>query len=287
MNPKTFNQYLYLSIAVAMRFRTQALLLILVGFSPAQIMGDTVTLASGSQFNGTFYDTGVCGLGIRVLPRREYAVTRCSYTANLAGIRLNFIDGAWFKLPDALSDIDLALSLQYCLAYNNKQLNLELKVPAKIGTMEEDNYRRYLNLLIQKKLSKYMLQNNNKIFWFYMRYARFIDADGEIQYVPIGIIDKIQRNGIEISAMSLFLEEQDRTTNLQALAIGAEFQNIQRAKLQMIMFLPQTADGPDWNLQFASGQVIARAQALQRNIVWDTTKVIWRRRYLDILHYAR
>jgi hypothetical protein len=278
-----------LPIELAIRFRTQALLLILVGFSPAQIMGDTIKLTSGFEFEGTFHETGVCGLGIRVLSNRRYYVTRCSYTGSEAGIRLNFIDSCWFNLTDALTKPDLGLSLQYCLAFTGKNLSLGVEVPSEVGSSQDDNFRRYLTELVAKKLSKHMRASNTDIFWFYMRYARIIDKDQVERYVPIGVIDKITSNGgNEISATSLFLDEQEEKTDEQFGFGGADLQRIQKGTLKAIALLPQTADGPQWSdLQYLSKNDKARVQLLQRKVEWNTTKLIWRRRYLDILHYAR
>ena len=289
MNAKTFSQYLYLPIEVAMRFRTQALLLILVGFSPAQIMGDTIKLTSGFEFEGTLHETGVCGVGIRVLSNRRYYVTRCSYTGSEAGIRLTFIDSCWFNLADALNKPDLGLSLQYCLAYTGKNLRLGVEVPSEIGSSQDDSFRRYLNELVAKQLSKHMRASKTDIFWFYMRYARIIDENQVEQYVPIGMISKITNNGgNEMNATSLFLYEQEEKTDEQLDYGGADLQRIQKGTLQAIAFLPQTADGPQWSdLQYLNGNDKARVQLLQRKVAWNTTKLIWRRRYLDILHYAR
>ena len=277
-------------IELAIRFRTQALLLILVGFSPAQIMGDTIKLTSGVEFKGTLHDTGVCGLGIRVLSNRRYYVTRCSYSGNEAGIRLTFIDSCWFNLADALNKPDLGLSLQYCLKYTGKNLRLGVEVPSEIGSSQADSFRRYLNELVAKQLSKQMRDTKTNIFWFYMRYAKIIE-DGKnktVRYVPIGMIDKITKDGVEIEPTSIFLREQEKKTELQELAGGRDLQSIQKSTLKAIRFLPQTADGPQWSdLQYLNGNDKAKVQLLQRKVAWDTTKLIWRRRYLDILHYAR
>jgi hypothetical protein len=289
MNAKIFSQYLYLPIELAIRFRTQALLLILVGFSPAQIMGDTIKLTSGLEFEGTFREAGVCGLGIRVLSNRRYHVTRCSYTGSEAGIRLNFIDSYWFNLTDALNKPDLGLSLQYCLAFTGKNLNLEVEVPSEIGSSQDDNFRRYLTELVAKQLSKRMRASKTDIFWFYMRYARIIDGDQVERYVPIGVIDKITKtDGTEISALPLFLDEQEEKTDEQFGFGGADLQRIQKNTLKAIGLLPQTADGPEWSaLQYLNKNDKAKVQLLQRKVEWNTTKLIWRRRYLDILDYAR
>jgi hypothetical protein len=103
------------------------------------------------------------------------------------------------------------------------------------------------------------------------------------------VIDKITKtDGTEISALPLFLDEQEEKTDEQFGFGGADLQRIQKNTLKAIGLLPQTADGPEWSaLQYLNKNDKAKVQLLQRKVEWNTTKLIWRRRYLDILDYAR
>ena len=120
-----------------------------------------------------------------------------------------------------------------------------------------------------------------------MRFARIVDDKGREQYLPLNNVADVKRGFVRIIPQSEFLKKKERELDIQEATIGISLATIKRDKLLAIMFLPNTPDGPDWNLNYANARNTAIGQTLLRSILWHSTDIVWRRRYLDILHYAR
>ena len=78
------------------------LLIILLTCSSWNSSHADITLRGGRIIPGTMIDTGTLGLAIKILPRGEFAVTRCKYEGSVAGIKVNFIDGGWVAIDTAM-----------------------------------------------------------------------------------------------------------------------------------------------------------------------------------------
>ena len=265
-----------------------ALVLPLVtAFFSSPVIGDTIRLRDGKVINGTFLDTGICGVGVYVRPKHNYSVTRCAYEGSRGGIRLDFIDGRWLDLADALNDFDVGLSLKYCLEFNKGLFGIKDDIP-QVGNGQTESFRSLLNTLMKNNvIRRYRKAANTKVIWFYMRFARIVDENGSEQYLPINNIADVQQGVLNIIPLVEFLKKKERELDIQEATIGVSLATIKRDKLLAIMFLPNTPDGPDWNLNYTNARNSAIGQTLLRSILYHSSDIIWRRRYLDILHYAR
>jgi hypothetical protein len=263
------------------------LLPLVTGLVASPAIGDTIRLRDGMLINGTFLDTGICGVGVHVRPGHNYSVTRCVYEGSRGGIRLDFIDGRWLDLADALNDFDMGLSLKYCLEFNKGLFDIKVNIP-KVGNGQTESFRSLLNTLMKNNvIHRYRKAANTKVIWFYMRFARIVDDKGREQYLPLNNVADVKRGFVRIIPQSEFLKKKERELDIQEATIGISLATIKRDKLLAIMFLPNTPDGPDWNLNYANARNTAIGQTLLRSILWHSTDIVWRRRYLDILHYAR
>ena len=259
----------------------------ITGMSSSHLLADTIVLRDGEVISGEFLDTGICGVGVYVRPGFKYSVTRCVYEGNKGGISLDFIDGRWLDLDEALGDFDVRSSLKYCLEFNKELFGVSDNVP-DFGEHQNSSFRSYLNTLMKSKVIKSYRKNvNNTAIWFYMRFVHIVDDEGIEQYIPLKNVAEIKDGFEKIIPLKEFLEKKKEDINIQATAIGVSLEAIKKETIFAIMFLPATPDGPDWNLNYTNRRNTLIARTLLKSFWFHSNEIKWRRRYLAILNYAR
>ena len=89
--------------------RTITAFLFLTAFIINSEANGGIQMRNGQLLHGEFSHVGVAGLGVLIMPRGEFAITRCAYKGSRGGVRISFVDGGWHKLEDFMEEVDLSL----------------------------------------------------------------------------------------------------------------------------------------------------------------------------------
>jgi len=263
------------------------LCLLVTLLTPISTQAD-ITLRGGRIIPGTLIDTGTLGLAIKVLPRGEFAVTRCKYEGGVGGIKATFVDGGWIAINTAMEIEDLAYCLKHCLEFNATKLGLK-QVP--IGNNDDitKHYKSTLSAYIaDPAINRAYRRAQTNTLWFYMRHAHLEDQAGTPHHYPLVYVDKFTNGlGLNVNAAYEFSRHKKNEINQQQWIMRQNMQEIKIDTEVAIHMLPTTAFGPDFSLRYAGGSARAIAQLRLQNVQRLMRDNYWRNRYLAILTYAR
>ena len=262
-----------------------SILLTLVSSNPSQA---GITLRGGRIIPGTVIDTGTLGLAIKILPRGEFAVTRCKYEGSVAGIKVNFIDGGWVNIDTAMEIEDLAYCVKHCLEFNANRLGLKQVAIANNDDITKHYKSTLSNYIADPATNRAYRRAQTDTLWFYMRHAHLEDRNGAAHHYPLVYIDKFTNElGLNVSAAYEFSRHKKEETSQQQWIMRQNMQEIKIDTEIAIHMLPTTAFGPHFSLQYAGGSARAIAQLRLQNVQRLMRDNFWRNRYLAILNYAR
>lgn len=246
-----------------------------------------ITRNDGANIPGIAIETGALGLAVRILPRGNFAVTRCAYDGDLFGVRVDYLDGRWVHFDDVLEREDLALSLKHCMEFNKKEIGLDPQAGG--GNNIINHYKSTLSDYIkQPSVFRLYRKHNTDVLWFYMRYLHIESEAGKDLYYPLALIKSYENKfDEEVSARLAFEEEKEKAEEIQHAAMNMNNQQNEWDTEMVIRVLPTTAFGPDFNLKFTGGTARALAQYKFRIISQRLLENFWRDKYLHILRYAR
>ena len=243
-------------------------------------------MRNGQLLHGEFSHVGVAGLGVLIMPRGEFAITRCAYKGSRGGVRISFVDGGWHKLEDFMEEVDGGTCLKYVLEYNAETFGIEP------GEKHDDVALHYKSALSDYMSQPTVIRNfrrmRTNIIWFYMRYVCLVDNAGRERYYPLALVDKVpNEHGVFTSAHSVFNRFKEYEIDQQEKLVGKKFKEIIEDRCQAIAMLPATAFGPEFALQFVSGSTQAIARIRLENSWRNYYDINWRQRYMTILDFAR